>query len=266
MLFKVFIYFTGNSTSQKFLSKIVDFCLKLLGIGTGASGIENGEKAIFQTVSKLLQPPFTVFDVGANKGQFCSLIQKHLLSDHQIHCFEPGVTTFNILKTNINSSKSVILNNFGLSHKEQKLKLYYDKPGSGLASLTQRNLDHFDINFSDSEEVTLKTLDQYCIDNSIDSIDLLKIDVEGHELDVLAGASKTLSNNIIKTISFEFGGCNIDTKSFFQEYFYFFKNNDMEIFRITPSGYLHSIETYSESQEQFRTTNFFAIKKDLLSA
>ena len=68
-------------------------------------------------------------------------------------------------------------------------------------------------------------------------------------------------NNSIDMVTFEFGGCNIDTRTFFQEFWYFFTKNDMDIYRITPSGYLYKLEQYKEIIEQYRTTNFIAIKK-----
>jgi hypothetical protein len=89
---------------------------------------------------------------------------------------------------------------------------------------------------------------------------LWKIDVEGHEIDVLMGANHMLKQNKINLITFEFGGCNIDTRSFFQDFYYFFKDRGMKLFRITPSSYLHPITSYKEIDEQFRTTNFLAVK------
>ena len=64
----------------------------------------------------------------------------------------------------------------------------------------------------------------------------------------------------INIVTFEFGGCNIDTRSFFQDFYYFFKDVQMDIFRITPSGYLYPINSYKEIFEQFRTTNFVAMR------
>jgi len=63
----------------------------------------------------------------------------------------------------------------------------------------------------------------------------------------------------IDLVAFEFGGCNIDTRTFFQDFWYFFREVHFRIFRITPSGYLYPIESYKEIYEQFRTTNFIAI-------
>lgn len=88
----------------------------------------------------------------------------------------------------------MILNNFALSKARGKSTLYYDKAGSGLASLTKRDLSHINRSFESSEDVLVETLDAYCEKNNIAFIDLLKIDVEGHELDVLSGAINMLQS------------------------------------------------------------------------
>lgn len=62
-------------------------------------------------------------------------------------------------------------------------------------------------------------------------------------------------------VLFEFGGCNIDTRRFFRDYWHFFENTTMEIFRTTPSGYLIKIEKYKEDYEQFCYSNFVAKRK-----
>jgi hypothetical protein len=91
----------------------------------------------------------------------------------------------------------------------------------------------------------------------------LKIDTEGHELDVLNGALNMIKNKKTQIVTFEFGGCNIDSRTYFQDFYYFFKDNDMKnMFRITPSGYLAPIIKYKEIYEQFRTTNFLVVLKN----
>src|SRR5205807_7991096 len=54
-----------------------------------------------------------------------------------------------------------------------------------------------------TDVITLETIDGFCAANSIEQIDLLKIDVEGHELGVLSGASRLLSENRIAIIRIE---------------------------------------------------------------
>jgi len=163
-----------------------------------------------------------------------------------------------MMKENINNSKHKSFN-LGFGKEKSTMKLYYDNVGSGLASLTKRDLELLGIDFDKSEDVAIDTVDNFCIEHNIKKIDLLKIDVEGHELDVLCGAETIFDN--IEVVMFEFGGCNIDTKTYFRDFYKFFNEQDMIIYRITPSGYLHELGDYKESFEQFRTTNFIA-KRD----
>ena len=58
-------------------------------------------------------------------------------------------------------------------------------------------------------------------------MDFVKVDVEGHELEVFKGASGMLAQGKIKRIQFEYGGCNIDSRVLLKDIFDF----------LTPYGY-----------------------------
>jgi hypothetical protein len=148
------------------------------------------------------------------------------------------------------------------SNINQNSILYSNEYGSGLGSLTKRRLKHFGLDFQVEEKIQLIRFDEYYkqkLDNKI--IDLLKIHVEGYELDVLDGVGNSINN--IKIIQFEFGGCNIDTKTYFQDFWYFFEKNNFQIFRITPFGN-YEIKKYKEEYERFQTTNYFCINRNLI--
>lgn len=157
------------------------------------------------------------------------------------------------------------MNNVGVGKECGEAVLHYDEPGSGLASLTKRNLVHEQTLFDKSEVVRLTTIDDYCSENNICRINLLKLDIEGHELNALVGASALFRRQAIDVVTFEFGGCNIDTRSFFKDYWLFFVRAGMELFRITPSGYFNPIHRYGEFNEQFVTTNYMAVAKGRLA-
>jgi len=251
----------GNKFSQEMLQRVVIYANYFMGIGAGANTASSGEVFILRRLKCTANTPIIIFDVGANKGQFLKLALEN--SDHletQIHCFEPSKFAFSILSKQAFAYKNVILNNFGLGAQTTQTELYYDNLGSGLASLTQRRLDHFGIKHNKHESVKIETLDKYCEANGIKEIALLKIDVEGHELDVLKGATKMLEQRSIRAITFEFGGCNIDTRIFLQDYWYFILNKGLILYRITPSGYLYPIKNYFEIMEQMITTNFIAVR------
>ena len=103
--------------------------------------------------------------------------------------------------------------------------------------------------------------DKYWKDNE-KTIDIFKIDVEGHELKVLEGIGDLIKS--IKVIQFEFGGCNIDSKTYFQDFFYFFKKNGFQMFRISPYKPI-PIERYDENDENFLTTNFLSVNQSFIN-
>tara|TARA_R110002049_G_scaffold46487_1_gene135144 strand:- start:90250 stop:91014 length:765 start_codon:yes stop_codon:yes gene_type:complete len=253
---------TGNVVFQQILQKNVVISQGLMGIGTGAGVSGSGEKAVFRLMAKRHQPPYCVFDVGANKGQFLELAMAAMSgSEYSIHCFEPGCETFKVLNER-KPDPRIKLNNFGIGKSRGDQVLYYDAPGSGHASLTKRKLEYRGIVFDQSEQVHLETVDDYCAANQIDHIHLLKVDIEGHELDAFAGAKDMFAKQAIDMVTFEFGGCNIDTRTFFREFWDFFSELGMTVYRITPSGHLSRIRKYKEVHEQYRTTNFVATRND----
>ncbi len=178
-----------------------------------------------------------------------------------MHIFKPSKLNCKILVEKLSENKETYINSLALAEKAEKRSLYSDHEGSGNASLTKRNLDHFSINFNFSEEINTIRFDEYWEKyNKLENIDYVKIDVEGHELSVLKGFGDYLFKT--KIIQFEFGGCNIDTRSFFQDFWYFFQEKGFKIFRITPKG-PKLIKKYSEYDEFFVTTNYIAVNQNI---
>jgi FkbM family methyltransferase len=241
-----------------------------LGIGAGASVQASGERAVVDLLRQgaVAGGELCVFDVGSNQGQFLRLLLDGLAGlACRVHCFEPSPAAFARLQAGVNAraggNPNLVLNPFGLGKAAGEFDLYSDAPGSGLASLSRRRLDHFGIPFGQRERIRLETLDAYCLGQGIARIDLLKIDVEGHELDVLQGGARLFAERRVRMVSFEFGGCNIDSRSFVQDFFYFFAAHGMRaMYRILPSGELHPVPGYAEALEQFRTTNFLVLLGD----
>jgi len=133
-----------------------------------------------------------IFDVGAHTGETIERFRK-LYSKSTIHSFEPQIDSFQKLKKF--SNDQTVLNNFALGEKNEIKKFYINKNDStsGFYKFTNKMFaDHNNY----SENIQIKTLDQYVEERNIENIDILKIDVQGYEDNVLKGAIKTLTNKI----------------------------------------------------------------------
>ncbi|SEG43981.1 FkbM family methyltransferase [Algoriphagus boritolerans] len=236
-----------------------------MNMGGGWDIEDSGEGIAIEHVKSLFSRKnhLMLFDVGANKGDYSTMLKKLFQEKATIHAFEPSKHTFVMLQKKVGNQDRVFLHQKALGETAAQLTLYYPEKGAGLASLYDRKLDHFGIETKEAEQVAVVTLDSFCQENGISEIDFLKLDVEGHELAVLKGGKQMLDDGKIHVIQFEFGGCNIDSRTYFQDFFYLLSPG-FRIYRIVKDG-LFPIEEYSEDLEVFKTTNYLCISKKIVA-
>jgi len=129
-----------------------------------------------------------VIDCGANVGELY-LALKYKNIDITYYAFEPDIHSFECLKKNIKDNDN--LNNIGLSDRDGEATLYLG------TSTGDSSMEYFG---SESKNIIeTKRLDSI----NFNEVHLLKIDAEGHELEVLKGASDIL--NKIHFISVDYG-------------------------------------------------------------
>ncbi len=152
----------------------------------------------------------TIFDVGANIGQMSMQFQKDF-PDSKIYSFEPVKSTFNKLSNRFAKNTNVFTINLalGLNEGTQHISLYPDNL-SVLNSLKHENTNVNDILIK--EVINIDTLDNFFEKNQIGNIDILKIDVEGSEMDVLKGAEQTIKNKLVNFILIEVGMCDFNKR------------------------------------------------------
>lgn len=256
---RLLVPLTGNRPAQYLLQRLGNVSNYLMGIGSGDNLFFSGEEAAIKQMMAAGPGPYTVFDVGANTGQWLKLLGRNLdLSSLNLHCFEPGGAAFAKLSERFGHIQGAILNQTALGDQAGHRLLYIDKSDLELASFSKRESSPHGEGFEDSEMVSVNTLDGYCREKGLDRIDLLKIDTEGHELDVLRGARRMLAERRVKLILFEFGGAGMDSRVFFRDIFDLLVAHGYQVLRITPSRYLIPIAEYSALLEQFLTTMYLA--------
>jgi FkbM family methyltransferase len=237
---------------QRTLEFNVSVAHALMGVGSTGTLMSFTEKTLLTNFKKrtIHKESLVLFDVGANIGQYGGIIRKVMNGrKYAVHAFEPAVETFKGLCDNFDACKEFKLNNFGLGKEEETLQLYSNSLTSGCASLTR---PAYNKDFKFSQAVSIQTGDEYCYKYNIDYIDWLKIDVEGHELDVLMGLQTMFTNKCIGEVFFEFGFPAIESRTFLRDYLQFFTQYGYVLSRVTLGGSLVPLRAYKGSYEQFR--------------
>jgi len=148
------------------------------------------EKGTVSVMECFLQPTDNFIDVGANIG-FVSLTAAKICTHGQVFSFEANPDTFKILQENIelNNFKNITPFAIGLGSQKGILKIYPNtlKNNRGGASMVQSDLNKGE----SGVDVNVECLD--ALTNQIPSAAMMKIDVEGFEMEVLKGATNLLS-------------------------------------------------------------------------
>ncbi len=137
----------------------------------------------------------SVVDVGANAGYYALRIREESPAC-ALHCIEPNPRVFEILERNISSNglAGVVLTNKALSGAPGRLHIDIVPEIDAIGGRGVREVDRpwMRESFIERIEVESVTLDGYCSGHGIASIDLLKIDTEGMEVEILQGGREIL--------------------------------------------------------------------------
>ena len=170
------------------------------GIFSNYSSVFHDEVSVLINLSTLITDNTTFVDVGANVGLFTSTISRFqgFYSNVRIYAFEPNPDTFSRLSKTV-EGKEINIYNLAISDAEEELEFV-----EGAVSHVFAEKSHFrDYHFKSQVEkqkfikIKSKKLDQFEIGgNDI----ILKIDVEGHEMNVLKGAISFFEQDRIKAV------------------------------------------------------------------
>jgi FkbM family methyltransferase len=149
----------------------------------------------------------TVLDVGANTGQFATLIH-HILPDCDIYSFEPLADCFEELQKKMAGVRRFRAFRCALGREDQELEMHRSEfsPSSSLLAMRELHARLFPYTAKTwLERVPVRTLDGVAAGLELRDNVLIKMDVQGYEDRVIGGGLRTMSRAkvLIVETSFE---------------------------------------------------------------
>lgn len=220
------------------------------GKGYGTATIARENALVHQLLGRT---PELAIDIGGNVGDYSAELRRRHPA-LEIHVFEPSTTNIAKLRARFAGDGRISVLPHAVSDAPREATLYADVSGSGMGSLVQRDLAHRGLDFTAQETVrVVRFEDHWQAQLGRRPIDIVKLDIEGFELMALRGFGDALAATSV--LQFEFGGCNIDTRTNFRDFWKLFAERGFELYRITPFG-LDRLKRYRESDEFYSTTNY----------
>ncbi len=212
----------------------------------------NGERRLLQ----LLAPtePRTVLDVGANSGDWTAQVLDVLPSAH-VHAFEPVAEPHRQLLERFRGDSRVEAHLVALTSAGRPSLQMYEASHSTLSSAVARpglNAAGF--------TVEAMTGDTYLSGTGLGHVDLLKIDVEGHDLEVLQGFQETLSRRDIGVVQFEFTAWAAIAQVWLADFYDALGAHGYSVGKLYPRGVVW--RAYRPQDEVFHRCNFVAVQDD----
>lgn len=154
------------------------------------------EKDVFEVVKRELKAGMNVVDIGANLGYYVLIESKKA---NKIYGIEPNPLAFTYLKRNVklNKIKNVKLMNLAIGSSKSILPFYISK---------NWNWSRFEKGDKGDDILSIKNIKIDTLDSLFkkEKVDLLRMDVEGFELEIFKGAKKFIKRNPSLMILLEF--------------------------------------------------------------
>jgi FkbM family methyltransferase len=178
--------------------------------------------------------PLIFFDLSANMGQTTEEIINYF-PEAYVHAFEPVASTYGLLDQKFCSNTNIYTHNLAVSNQEGEFQSAVKSANSQLSRLVAGKDAH-----ADADQVQSISVDVYCEREGISSVDVLKTDTEGHDLEVLQGAKNGLRSKMISWVLVE---VTLDPNNCyhtqFQSIYDFLIAEGMEVYGFYDSHFTH---------------------------
>jgi FkbM family methyltransferase len=164
---------------------------------TAAIG-RTAEDGVASTVEQL-RPGHVFVDIGANAGRYSLIASRLVGPTGMVYAFEPAPDTFQVLQRNceINDAKNIVLVNAAVSSEDGEAEMSFGSD-SGWSTLHQDWLWHVGKENA-ARRVKVRTLnvEKYLEAKGVRRVDLIKIDVEGHEIAILKSLKSMIDPAVV---------------------------------------------------------------------
>ncbi len=265
---------TIDATMEAFLSRSqrIRFARHMLNRARGEGDGDpknNGEYWFLGIIKKYWDTTGTtptIFDVGANVGDWSVEAMRGLRGSTRLFAFEPTLETFEELRARLASAGlAIVAENFALGDSESEAPLYVDTVSehAGTNSLHHRRAEvHFNLHQIARGSVRVRCGDDVATERKADRVHLLKIDTEGHEIAVLRGFQRMLSEQRVDFIQFEYGAAWADARALLVDAFDLLQPAGYQLAKLHPRGVVF-FPQYDQREETFSFCNYVAVRAEL---
>lgn len=154
-----------------------------------------------ETIRRIVKAGMCILEIGANIGYYTVLMAKLVGKNGKIYAYEPYPPSVEILVRNVKLNKltdTVEVRNLAVSSENTIQKLYLGR-ASNVHSLLNLKIDNNDANYIEVKTKDIKEI----LTNTNRKIDLIRMDIEGHERELFNRLSKDIGPFLPRHIFFE---------------------------------------------------------------
>lgn len=219
-----------------------------------------GELGLVRSLSASWGEHACLLDVGANRGEWTAMALTFMEGSSEIRAFEPDSRLIGPLSSRF-AGKRVFVVNFGLAASAGVISFFPQPLGLDAGNSFNPRGAHPS---ASQEMAVVSSGDIYLDEEDISSVQLLKIDTEGFEMQVLLGFQESLRKGLIEVIQFEYNFAAAREKLTLEHFLEFLAPFGYQVGRLSYSGI--DFEYKIQWNNYDSAPNFVAVRSDLLAA
>lgn len=215
----------------------------------------NGENSLLTRLNASGFRPKTVFDVGANKGNWTD-VALGLWPEAHYHLVDPIPSLVENLRRKYQERQNVQVHQYGMSGKSGELCFEENTEiSSHSRSVTTQSAG------ANAHIVRVVTLPELCKEAGVNRIEFLKLDAEGHDIGICFGMKQMLEHRAIEVFQFEHCAIAVHYERPIKELFEMLMSVGYRVGKLFPQG----VEFYDKPKQfisELVGPNFVAVSPD----